>query len=80
VPELGARYAALIDGYYERLEVRPGITGLAQISGLRGETTLAQMTARIRLDIAYVRTWSLAGDLAICLRTVLIPLGQDRAY
>jgi lipopolysaccharide/colanic/teichoic acid biosynthesis glycosyltransferase len=46
VPELSRRYAPLIEGYYERLDVKPGITGLAQIAGLRGETeTLAQMAA-----------------------------------
>jgi putative colanic acid biosynthesis UDP-glucose lipid carrier transferase len=81
VPELSARYAAFIDGYYERLDVRPGITGLAQISGLRGETeTLSQMAARVRFDQRYVRTWTFAGDLAICLKTLFIPLHQDRAY
>jgi len=81
VPELGARFAAQIDGYYERLAVRPGMTGLAQVHGLRGETeTVGQMAARVRLDRQYVRTWTLAGDLAICVRTLLIPLGQDRAY
>jgi lipopolysaccharide/colanic/teichoic acid biosynthesis glycosyltransferase len=81
VPELSARYAAHIEGYYERLLVRPGITGLAQINGERGETRmLAQMAARVHWDRIYVRTWSVAGDLAICVRTLLIPLGQDRAY
>jgi lipopolysaccharide/colanic/teichoic acid biosynthesis glycosyltransferase len=81
VPELSARFAARIEGYYERLDVRPGITGLAQISGLRGETeTLAQMAARVRFDQEYVRNWTFAGDLAICFKTLFIPLGQDRAY
>jgi lipopolysaccharide/colanic/teichoic acid biosynthesis glycosyltransferase len=80
VPELSAQYAGLIEGYYERLEVRPGITGLAQVNGLRGATTPGQMRARVRLDSDYVRTWTFAGDLAICAQTLLIPLGQDRAY
>ncbi len=81
VPELSACYAARIEGYYERLAVRPGITGLAQIHGLRGETeTLSQMAARVRLDRIYARHWTFAGDLAICLRTLLLPLDQDRAY
>jgi lipopolysaccharide/colanic/teichoic acid biosynthesis glycosyltransferase len=79
VPELSAQYAGMIEGYYERLEVRPGITGLAQISGLRGTTTPAQMAARIRLDSDYVRTWTFAGDIAICVHTLLIPLGQERS-
>jgi putative colanic acid biosynthesis UDP-glucose lipid carrier transferase len=81
VPELSRRYAALIEGYYERLDVKPGITGLAQIAGLRGETeTLAQMAARVSLDREYARGWSFFGDIAICLKTLFIPLGQDRAY
>jgi lipopolysaccharide/colanic/teichoic acid biosynthesis glycosyltransferase len=81
VPALSARWAPLIPGYYERLDVRPGITGLAQISGLRGETeTLARMAARVRLDREYVHSWSLAGDVAILLRTLSIPLGEDHAY
>ena len=81
VPALSARWAPLIPGYYERLEVRPGITGLAQISGLRGETeTLARREARVRRDRDYVRGWSLTGDLAILLRTLANPLGDDHAY
>jgi len=81
VPELSARYATRIEGYYERLDVRSGITGLAQISGLRGETeTLARMAARVRVDQEYVRTWTFAGDLVICIKTLFTPLGQDRAY
>jgi putative colanic acid biosynthesis UDP-glucose lipid carrier transferase len=81
VPELSARFAPQIEGYYERLEAPPGLTGLAQVSGLRGETeTLEQMSARIRFDKAYVRNWSFWGDLMICFRTLVIPLGQDRAY
>jgi putative colanic acid biosysnthesis UDP-glucose lipid carrier transferase len=81
VPELSARYAPRIPGYYERLLVRPGMTGLAQINGERGETgTLEQMAARVRLDCLYARTWTVVGDVAICIRTLLDPLGQDRAY
>jgi putative colanic acid biosynthesis UDP-glucose lipid carrier transferase len=81
VPELSARFAPQIEGYYERLDAPPGLTGLAQIADLRGETeTLQQMSARIRFDRAYVRGWSFWGDVMICLKTLLIPLGQDRAY
>jgi putative colanic acid biosynthesis UDP-glucose lipid carrier transferase len=81
MPELSARFAPRIEGYYERLDAPPGMTGLAQISGLRGETeTLALMAARVRLDRQYVRTWSFRGDLSICLKTLLMPLEHDRAY
>jgi lipopolysaccharide/colanic/teichoic acid biosynthesis glycosyltransferase len=81
MPELSARFAPRIEGYYERLEAPPGLTGLAQIAGLRGETeTLELMAARVRFDRLYVRTWTFWGDLAICVRTLVMPLGQDRAY
>ena len=81
VPELSARFAPLIEGYYERLAVRPGITGLAQVNGLRGETeTLARMAARIRYDRAYARGWTVGGDIAICVATLRSPLRQERAY
>ncbi len=80
-PELSARFAERIEGYYERLQTPPGMTGLAQIAGLRGETeTLAVMAARVRLDRLYVRSWTFRGDLAICIKTLLMPLDQDRAY
>jgi lipopolysaccharide/colanic/teichoic acid biosynthesis glycosyltransferase len=80
-PQLSARFAPLIEGYYERLDARPGLTGLAQISGLRGETeTVELMAARIRVDRLYVHTWTFWGDIVICFKTLLLPLGQDRAY
>jgi putative colanic acid biosynthesis UDP-glucose lipid carrier transferase len=81
VPELSQRFAPYIEGYYERLDVLPGLTGLAQISGCRGETeTLAKMAARIECDRRYVRNNSFLGDLTICINTMFIPLGHDGAY
>jgi putative colanic acid biosynthesis UDP-glucose lipid carrier transferase len=81
MPELSAQFASRIEGYYERLEAPPGMTGLAQIAGLRGQTeTLALMAERVKFDKLYVRTWSFRGDLTICLKTLLMPLGHDRAY
>jgi putative colanic acid biosynthesis UDP-glucose lipid carrier transferase len=81
VPELSRRFAPCIEGYYERLNVLPGLTGLAQISGCRGETaTLEKMAARIALDRSYVKNNSFLGDVAICINTVFIPLGHDGAY
>jgi lipopolysaccharide/colanic/teichoic acid biosynthesis glycosyltransferase len=81
LPELSARFAPRIEDYYERLEAPPGLTGLAQIAGLRGETeTLELMAARVRFDKFYVRNWTFWGDLTICVNTLLMPLGQDRAY
>ncbi|MCX8100400.1 MAG: undecaprenyl-phosphate glucose phosphotransferase [Geminicoccaceae bacterium] len=75
------RYAALIDGYLARHRVKPGITGLAQISGCRGEIrTLAEMQRRVELDLAYIQRWSLRLDLEILLRTLLHGLRDPRAY
>lgn len=72
-------YRKLIDGYMVRHKVLPGITGLAQVSGLRGETqTLEQMEARVRCDLEYLRNWSVALDLQILARTAL-RVWNDRA-
>ena len=65
-------YRKLIDGYMVRHKVLPGITGLAQVRGLRGETqTLEQMEARVRCDLEYLRNWSVGLDLQILVRTAL---------
>ncbi len=73
-------YRKLIKGYMIRHKVRPGITGWAQVNGLRGETeTLEKMKARIEYDLAYLRNWSLALDLKIVLKTIFV-LGKPNAY
>ncbi|MFN2644836.1 MAG: undecaprenyl-phosphate glucose phosphotransferase, partial [Burkholderiales bacterium] len=59
-------YRKLIRGYMIRHKVRPGITGLAQVHGYRGETeTVEKMKARIEYDLAYLRSWSLLLDLQV---------------
>jgi putative colanic acid biosynthesis UDP-glucose lipid carrier transferase len=74
-------YRKLIRGYMIRHKVRPGITGLAQVSGFRGETdTVEKMKARIECDLAYLRSWSLVLDLQIILKTVAVVLGKQNAY
>jgi putative colanic acid biosysnthesis UDP-glucose lipid carrier transferase len=75
-------YRKLIPGYMIRHKVRPGITGLAQVNGLRGETdTVEKMKARVRFDLEYLRHWSLLLDLQIILKTVLVVLKrQPNAY
>ena len=63
-------YRKLISGYMIRHKARPGITGWAQVNGLRGETdSLEKMKARVEYDLAYLSDWSLAFDLAILART-----------
>jgi len=75
------QYRKLIKGYMLRHKVKPGITGWAQVNGLRGETeTLEKMEARIRYDLDYLRHWSLWLDLWIILRTVKVVLKRQNAY
>jgi len=74
-------YRKLIKSYMIRHKVKPGITGLAQVNGLRGETdTLDKMRARIECDLAYLRNWSLRLDLQIVLKTVFVVLKKKNAY
>jgi len=75
------QYRPLIKGYMIRHKVNPGITGLAQVLGHRGETeTVDAMRDRVRYDLEYLRNWSLALDMRIILRTLRIMLHDDMAY
>ena len=75
------QYRKLIKGYMLRHKVKPGITGWAQVNGLRGETeTLDKMEARIHFDLDYLRNWSLWLDLWIIMRTVKVVLKRDNAH
>jgi putative colanic acid biosysnthesis UDP-glucose lipid carrier transferase len=74
-------YRKLIKGYMLRHKVQPGITGLAQINGCRGETIrLEEMQARVNYDLDYLRHWSPLLDLKILALTVPKILRDDRAY
>jgi putative colanic acid biosynthesis UDP-glucose lipid carrier transferase len=75
-------YRQIIKGYMVRHKVLPGITGLAQVNGCRGETEkVEQMEARVRYDLDYLRHWSPLLDLKIIIRTAINTLGKDsRAY
>jgi Undecaprenyl-phosphate glucose phosphotransferase len=74
-------YRKLIKGYMQRHKVKPGITGWAQVNGLRGETeTLEKMKARIEYDLDYLRNWSLRLDLFIIAKTVWVVLRGQNAY
>ncbi len=74
-------YRKLIKGYMIRHKVKPGITGLAQINGARGETeTVDKMALRIRYDLEYLRNWSLRLDLWIIYRTVMQAFRDPNAY
>jgi putative colanic acid biosynthesis UDP-glucose lipid carrier transferase len=75
------QYRRLIKGYMIRHKVRPGITGLAQVNGCRGETAeLSQMEARVKYDLDYLRHWSPTLDLKILILTALRLFIDKKAY
>ena len=74
-------YRKLIKSYMIRHKVKPGVTGWAQVNGLRGETdSLDKMQARLECDLAYLRHWSLRLDLQIVLKTIYVVLKKQNAY
>jgi putative colanic acid biosynthesis UDP-glucose lipid carrier transferase len=75
------QYSRLIDEYLARHRVKPGITGWAQVNGLRGETeTLEKMEQRVRYDLYYIENWSLLFDIRIILRTLFVGFAHPNAY
>jgi putative colanic acid biosysnthesis UDP-glucose lipid carrier transferase len=71
-------YSQRISDYYARHNIKPGITGLAQVRGYRGETKeIDQMIKRIESDIEYINNWSLWLDLSILVRTVTAFTGKE---
>lgn len=75
------QYRKLVKAYMARHKVKPGITGWAQVNGLRGETdTLDKMAARIEFDLEYLRNWTLGLDLLIIARTVKLVFLDRSAY
>ena len=74
-------YRRLIKGYMVRHKVLPGITGLAQVNGCRGETSrLEDMKARIEYDLDYLRQWTPSLDLRILIQTAIQVLRDRKAY
>lgn len=74
-------YGALVPGYIHRFRARPGITGLAQISGFRGEIhALEGMEGRVAADNLYIDNWSLWLDVKILLKTIVVTPFQVTAY
>ncbi|MFP5392633.1 MAG: undecaprenyl-phosphate glucose phosphotransferase [Gammaproteobacteria bacterium] len=75
------QYRKLIKGYMLRHKVKPGITGWAQVNGMRGETeTLDKMERRIQYDLDYLRSWSLWLDLYIIAKTLKVVVSRENAY
>ncbi len=74
-------YRSLIKGYMVRHKVKPGITGWAQINGLRGETdTIDKMQDRVEYDLDYLRHWTLFLDLFIIFKTIGLVIKDNNAY
>lgn len=73
-------YSSRIQQYFARHNIKPGITGLAQVRGYRGETRdINEMVLRVQSDIEYINNWSLWLDLSILLRTFSAFTGK-KAY
>ena len=71
-------YSERINDYYARHNIKPGMTGLAQVRGYRGETKeIDQMTKRIESDIEYINNWSIWLDLSILIRTIRVFTSKD---
>jgi putative colanic acid biosynthesis UDP-glucose lipid carrier transferase len=74
-------YRKRIHGYMLRHKVKPGITGLAQVEGCRGETdTLEKMEKRVQFDHRYIREWSFWLDIHILFKTLFVVLKKENAY
>jgi Undecaprenyl-phosphate glucose phosphotransferase len=77
----GNLYETVVDGYFARHKVKPGMTGWAQINGWRGETDTAEkIERRVEHDLYYIENWSLTFDLYILARTPLALLNTKQAY
>ncbi|MBF8964589.1 undecaprenyl-phosphate glucose phosphotransferase [Pontibacter sp. FD36] len=75
-------YSTLVDKFMVRHFIKPGITGLSQVRGFRGDTSeIHQMRGRVKLDIFYLENWSFILDLKIVFYTVYNMLrGEDNAF
>lgn len=74
-------YRKLVPGYMLRHKVKPGITGLAQVSGWRGEVdSIEKIEGRVRCDHQYIREWSMWMDIKILFQTMFVVFGSRNAY
>ncbi len=77
----GVPFEDLVECYSMRHRVRPGLTGLAQVRGLRGQTdTEAQVRDRVSSDLEYIRVWSLGLDVRILIKTVVVVMEMRNAH
>jgi len=74
-------YDEVVDGYFARHRVKPGITGWAQVNGWRGETDTAEkIQRRVEHDLYYIENWSVLFDLYILAKTPISLLKSENAY
>jgi Undecaprenyl-phosphate glucose phosphotransferase len=74
-------YQEVVDGYYARHRMKPGITGWAQINGWRGETDTAEkIERRVEFDLHYIENWSLGMDIYILIMTPISLFNTKNAY
>lgn len=74
-------YRKQIEGYMLRHKVKPGITGLAQVNGCRGETEqIEKMEKRVFFDHKYIREWNVWMDLKILFQTINVVFSRQNAY
>ena len=75
-------YEDVLEGYFARHKVKPGITGLAQVHGWRGETdTVEKIATRVKYDLEYIDRWSVMLDLKILLKTpITLLMNSENAY
>jgi Undecaprenyl-phosphate glucose phosphotransferase len=76
-PAFVEQFMQVVPRYMERHKEKAGLTGWAQINGLRGDTSIAERT---RFDLYYIENWSLLLDLKIMLKTIPHLLRDDHAY
>ncbi len=76
-PEFVAQFAGLVPRYAERHMEKAGMTGWAQVNGLRGQTSVLERT---EYDLFYIETWSLAFDIKILLKTLAAVIRDRNAY
>jgi exopolysaccharide biosynthesis polyprenyl glycosylphosphotransferase len=76
-----SEYQKLVDKYAHRYQLKPGITGWAQVNGFRGEIKSVEMMAkRVEFDLWYINNWSLLLDIKILFRTLVVLAFQSNAY
>jgi putative colanic acid biosynthesis UDP-glucose lipid carrier transferase len=74
-------YTQMVPDYHLRFHTRPGITGMAQVTGFRGEVRdIQHMQGRVARDLEYIENWSLALDIRILFLTVTTAPFHDSAY